>query len=59
MEFGVRVSTPKKYEPKIEELLEDPIILALLKRDGLTIEDVKEVISAYQNSQSLKPVTYN
>ena len=55
----MRVSTPKKYEPKIEELLEDPIILALLKRDGLTIEDVKEVISAYQNSQSLKPVTYN
>ncbi|WP_288901155.1 hypothetical protein [uncultured Sneathiella sp.] len=44
MEPGVR----KFPEPALQELLADPVILAVLKRDGLTVEDVKKVVKTYQ-----------
>lgn len=37
-------------EPPIEELLADPILHAVLQRDGLTVDDVKAVIDTYQQS---------
>lgn len=37
-------------EPTLREILEDPIMLAVLKRDGLTVEDVKKVVSSYRRT---------
>ncbi|USG60610.1 hypothetical protein NBZ79_15705 [Sneathiella marina] len=37
-------------EPALREILEDPIIHAVLKRDGLTVEDVRKVVSSYQRT---------
>lgn len=36
-------------EPKIEDLLVDPILLAVLKSDGIKVEDLKQVIASYHN----------
>ncbi|WP_293960638.1 hypothetical protein [Sneathiella sp.] len=44
MEPGVQ----KYPEPSLKDLLSDPIMLAVLKRDGLTVEDIKKVVSTYQ-----------
>ncbi|WP_340151092.1 hypothetical protein [uncultured Sneathiella sp.] len=39
----------QKYpEPALKDLLSDPIMLAVLKRDGLTVEDIKKVVTSYQ-----------
>jgi hypothetical protein len=43
-----------QQEPALREILEDPIVLAVLKCDGLTVEDVKKVVSKYQKSQGNK-----
>ncbi len=45
----------KRNEPALTELLSDPIMLAVLKRDGLTVEDVKKVVNSYQMSARVKP----
>lgn len=37
-------------EPTLREILEDPIMLAVLKRDRLTVEDVKKVVSSYRRT---------
>lgn len=37
-------------EPALREIFEDPIMLAVLKRDGLTVEDVKKVVLSYRRS---------
>ncbi|MBE7638535.1 hypothetical protein GUA87_16885 [Sneathiella sp. P13V-1] len=46
------MSTAEKFfeEPSIEELLDDPILHAVLERDGLTIDDVRAVIDTYQQN---------
>lgn len=44
METGVQ----KYPEPALKDLLSDPIMLAVLKRDGLTIDDIKKVVTTYQ-----------
>jgi len=35
-------------EPYVDDLLEDPILHAVLVRDGLTVEDVRAVIAEYR-----------
>lgn len=40
-------------EPEVEELLSDPVLHAVLKSDGITVDDVKKVIHSYQNSKSI------
>ncbi|MFT6557129.1 hypothetical protein [Sneathiella sp.] len=42
-------------EPKIDEMFSDPIFLAVLKRDGLTINDVVQVIETYKQNRCGKP----
>ena len=37
-------------EPEIDEILNDPVMLALLKRDGLTVEDIRQVIASYREN---------
>ena len=32
-------------EPEIEDLLADPILLAVLECDGLTVDDVRDVVA--------------
>ncbi|MCC3306512.1 hypothetical protein [Sneathiella sp. HT1-7] len=51
METGVR----KYQEPALQDLLADPVILAVLKRDGLTVNDVIEVVKTYQEKTRLRP----
>ncbi|MBO6826603.1 MAG: hypothetical protein JJ879_10410 [Sneathiella sp.] len=34
-------------EPLVEDLLRDSVLLAVLERDGLTVDDVKAVIADY------------
>lgn len=51
MEPGVR----KFPEPALQDLLADPVILAILKRDGLTVEDVKQVVKSYQENTRSRP----
>ncbi|WP_169568060.1 hypothetical protein [Sneathiella limimaris] len=51
--------TPKYQEPELEDLFGDPVLLAVLKRDGLTIDDVKEVIQRYQEIKLCQRVTLN
>ena len=46
MEPGVQ----KYPEPALKDLLSDPVVLAVLKRDGLTVDDVKAVVKTYQQS---------
>ena len=46
MEPGVQ----KYLEPALKDLLSDPVVLAVLKRDGLTVDDVKAVVKTYQQS---------
>ena len=41
-----------RQEPEISDLLCDPILLAVLARDRLTVEDVKEVIISYKKYKS-------
>ncbi len=43
------------FEPKIDDMLSDPIFLAILKRDGLTIQDVQQVIETYHRNKLSKP----
>jgi len=43
----------KFEEPALTELFSDPVMLAILKRDGLTVEDVKKVVNSYQ--RNLRP----
>lgn len=46
----------RKYpEPALQELLADPVMLAVLKRDGLTIDDVKAVVKTYQKKTRSRP----
>mgnify|MGYP000017330408 CR=1 FL=1 len=43
------------FEPKIDDMLSDPVFLAVLKRDNLTIDDVLQVIESYHQNKSSKP----
>lgn len=39
----------QKYpEPTLNDLLSDPVMLAVLKRDGLTVDDVKKIVKTYR-----------
>jgi hypothetical protein len=51
MESGVQ----KYPEPTLKDLLSDPVMLAVLKRDGLTVEDIKKVVTAYQRNLQSQP----
>jgi hypothetical protein len=42
-------------EPKIDEILKDPIFLAVLKRDGLSVNDIKQVIDSYKETRAARP----
>ncbi|WP_339633580.1 hypothetical protein [uncultured Sneathiella sp.] len=44
METGVQ----KYPEPALKDLLSDPVMLAVLKRDGLSIDDLKKVVTTYR-----------
>ena len=44
MEPGVQ----KYLEPALKDILSDPVLLAVLKRDGLTVEDIKKLAASYQ-----------
>lgn len=46
METGVQ----KYPEPALKDLLSDPIMLAVLKRDGLTVDDIKKIVTTYQRN---------
>ncbi len=48
MESGLQ----KYPEPALKDLLTDPIMLAVLKRDGLTVDDVKKIVTSYQRHQT-------
>ncbi|MEH6475680.1 MAG: hypothetical protein V7727_08305 [Sneathiella sp.] len=37
-------------EPEIEDLLSDPILLAVLARDRITVEDLQDVITSYKKT---------
>lgn len=45
-------NTRSQDEPDIDEILEDPVMLALLKRDGLTVNDIRQVIANYRKNIS-------
>ncbi|GLQ05805.1 hypothetical protein [Sneathiella chinensis] len=40
-------------EPKLDDVLSDPVILAILKCDGLTVDDVKSVINDYKKRKAM------
>lgn len=47
----------QKYpEPALKDLLADPVMLAVLKRDGLTVDDVKMVVKRYQKRAAPRAV---
>jgi len=48
--MGTAYQTDK--EPELEELFTDPVLLAVLKRDGLSVDDVKTVIFSYRQSKN-------
>jgi hypothetical protein len=39
-------------EPRIEDVLSDPIVVAMMDRDGLTRRDVEQVIESLQRHAS-------
>jgi len=41
-------------EPEIKDLLSDPVLLAVLKSDGIKVEDLKQVIASYHHRISEK-----
>jgi len=44
----------ESIEPDIKDLLNDPILLAVLKSDGIRVQDLKEVIASYHESINAK-----
>jgi|TARA_R100000149_G_C5838835_1_gene111720 hypothetical protein len=44
----MEVEIQKYPEPALKDLFADPVMLAVLKRDGLTVDDVKKVVKRYQ-----------
>jgi len=45
----------EKYpEPALKDLFSDPIMLAVLKRDGLTVEDIKKIVTSYRKAQKAR-----
>ncbi|MCF8465870.1 MAG: hypothetical protein K9G33_00555 [Sneathiella sp.] len=51
MEPGVQ----KYPEPALKDILSDPVMLAVLKRDGLTVEDIKKLVTSYQKNAQARP----
>jgi hypothetical protein len=47
----------RRPEPSVEDLLDDPIMHALLARDGLTVADVRQFLDEMR--QRLRPVHSN
>lgn len=46
----------QKYpEPALKDLFSDPVMLAVLKRDGLTVDDVKRIVSSWQKAKEIRP----
>ncbi len=41
-----------RLEPDVQDILDDPIFLAVLRRDGLTINDILLVIKSYREKKS-------
>lgn len=39
-----------RREPSVTELLDDPIMALLLRRDGLRVEEVRQIIAAARKS---------
>ncbi len=46
-------------EPDIEDLLADPVLLAVLEYDGLTVDDVRVVVHQYRTNNGLEKATLN
>jgi hypothetical protein len=44
----------RRPEPSVDDLLNDPIMSALLSRDGLTVEEVRQFLDEMR--QRLRPV---
>ena len=49
--MGTAYQTDK--EPELEELFTDPVLLAVLKCDGLSIDDIKTVITSYRQCKDI------
>ncbi|GEM_PF-3380859 len=43
------------FEPKIDDILSDPVFLAVLKRDNLTVDDILQMIETYHQNKPAKP----
>jgi hypothetical protein len=39
-------------EPTLDDLLSDPVVLALMQRDGIGPDEVRELLSEIERSQS-------
>lgn len=50
----MRNNVPPLSEPKIDEMFSDPVFHAVLKRDGLTVDDIRQVIETYRQSKPEK-----
>lgn len=37
-----------RIEPDVQDILNDPVFLAIIQRDGLTIDDILQVIKSYR-----------
>ncbi len=37
-----------RLEPDVQDILDDPIFLAVLRRDGLTVDDILQIIKSYR-----------
>lgn len=46
-------------EPDIEDLLADPILLAVLEYDGLTVDDVRIIVDQYRTNTGLEKASLN
>lgn len=49
-------SDVQKYpEPALKDVFTDPVMLAVLKRDGLTVDDVMQVVRQYRKKTAPRP----
>jgi hypothetical protein len=46
-------------EPDVEDLLADPILLAVLEYDGLTVDDVRIIVDQYRTNTGLEKASLN
>ncbi|WP_159104310.1 hypothetical protein [Sneathiella glossodoripedis] len=46
-------------EPDIEDLLADPVLLLLLDRDGVSVDELRTIVAQYREKQEQQPVSIN